>query len=162
MKLKIHILIFSFMLFGMVAFAQHTVSGTVTDSDGAPLIGVNILEQGTTNGSVTDFDGNFSIETASSDATLLLSYTGFEEQTVALNGRSILNLTMTEGVALDEVVVTALGISREKKSLTYATQSVNTAELSQAREINVINSLQGKVAGLSISPSGAGVGGASG
>ena len=95
--------------------AQRTVSGKVTDANGESLIGVNILEAGTSNGTVTDFDGNYSID-VSDGATLTFSYTGYAEQSVVVGARSVIDLTLAEGVALDEVVVTALGISREKKA----------------------------------------------
>ena len=158
MKQKIFLILISLTLVSFVAYSQHSVSGSVVDENGDPLIGVNILEVGTTNGTVSDFEGNFSMQVASGESSLVFSYTGFQEQTIALGGQSTLNVTLAQGVALGEVVVTALGITREKKSLTYSSQSVDTDELSQARELNVVNSLQGKVAGLSVSPSGSGVG----
>ncbi|MBX2816714.1 MAG: SusC/RagA family TonB-linked outer membrane protein, partial [Saprospiraceae bacterium] len=148
--------------FCLVAAAwSQTVSGTITDESGEPLIGVNILEKGTANGTVSDLDGSYSLNLASADAILVFSYTGYANQEVSTNGQSVVNVSMAEGVNIDEVVVTALGISREKKSLTYSAQNVNTEELGQARELNVVNSLSGKVAGISISPGGNGVGSAS-
>ena len=143
-----------------MVLAQRTVSGKVIDVDGEALIGVNILETGTSNGTVTDFDGNYSLS-VSDGASLTFSYTGYAEQSITVGAQSIINLTLEEGVALDEVVVTALGISREKKALSYSAQNVATEELSQARELNVVNSLSGKVAGISIARSGGGVGSAS-
>ncbi len=133
----------------------------MTDPQGTPLIGVNIIEQGTSNGTVTDFDGNFDLEVAGPNAVLEFSYTGYQTQQVSIDNRTSLAVTLQEGVSLQEVVVTSLGITREKKSLTYSAQNVSTEELSQARELNVVNSLSGKVAGLSITRSGAGVGAAS-
>ncbi len=140
--------------------AQHSVSGVVIDPDGEPLIGVNVLEVNTTNGTITDLDGSYSLNVAEG-ASLVFSFTGYEAQTIAVGSQSKIDVQLSEGVALQEIVVTALGISREKKALTYAAQSVNTEDLALSRELNVINSLSGKVAGLSISPSGSGVGGAS-
>ena len=138
--------------------AQQTVSGIVSDVDGVPLIGVNVLEAGTANGTITDVDGSYSL-TVADGASLEFSYTGFATQTIETSAYSgAINVTLEEGVALDEVVVTALGISREKKALSYSAQNVATEELSQARDLNVINSLSGKVAGISIARSGAGVG----
>lgn len=137
--------------------AQQNVTGTVTDSDGEALIGVNVLVQGTSTGTVTDLDGRYSLSVPSG-SSLVFTYTGFAEKTVEVGSQSVVDVVLEEGVALNEVVVTALGISREKKSLTYAAQNVETEQLAQAREANVINSLSGKVAGLSISPSGNGVG----
>ena len=153
------LLLFLCMSTSMV-LAQRTVSGKVIDTDGEPLIGVNILEAGTSNGTVTDFDGNYSLS-VSDGAILSFSYTGYVEQSVVVGARSVIDLTLEEGVALDEVVVTALGISREKKALSYSAQNVGTEELSQARELNVVNSLSGKVAGISVARSSGGVGSAS-
>ncbi|MEM1324831.1 MAG: SusC/RagA family TonB-linked outer membrane protein [Bacteroidota bacterium] len=140
--------------------AQQTVSGQVTDPGGSALIGVSVVEVGTSNGTVSDLNGNYSI-TVQDGASLQFSYTGYETTSVEIGNQSTINIALSEGVALDEVVVTALGISREKKNITYAAQNVATEELSQARELNVVNSLAGKVAGLTVSQSGAGVGSAS-
>ena len=140
--------------------AQRTVSGVVSEADGQPLIGVNVLEVGTSNGTISDLDGSYSLSVADG-ASLVFSFTGFDSQTIAVGSQSVINLTLQAGVALQEVVVTALGISREKKSLTYSAQTVNTDDLALARDLNVVNSLSGKVAGISVSPSGSGVGGAS-
>lgn len=154
-----------FTLFGLLsvigAFAQVAVEGTVTDTEGEPLIGVNILEEGTNNGSATDLDGTYTINVASADATLIFSYTGYTSQTVSVDGRNTIDVVLTSGVELNELVVTALGISREKKSLTYSAQNVKAEELAQARTTNIVNNLSGKVAGLSITPSGSGVGASS-
>lgn len=159
---KTYLLTMMFGLMGaVVALAQTTVIGTVTDSDGEPLIGVNILEVGTNNGAATDFDGKYSINVTSADASLKFSYTGYSSQDVPIDGRNTIDVILAEGVAIDEVVVTALGISREKKSLTYSAQSVGTQTLKEARELNVLNSLSGKVAGISVTQSSEGVGGAS-
>lgn len=153
--------LFTMLLFCLLSMsmlmAQQTVSGKITDPDGGALIGVSVIEAGTANGTVTDLDGNYSIR-VQDGASLRFSYTGFEPATVEIGNLSIIDVSLAEGVALDEVVVTALGISREKKNITYAAQNVSTEELSQARELNVVNSLAGKVAGLTISQSGGGVG----
>jgi TonB-linked SusC/RagA family outer membrane protein len=137
--------------------AQQTVSGQVTDPNGNALIGVSVLEVGTSSGTVTDLNGNYSLR-VQEGGSLQFSYTGYETTTVEVGNQSTIDLSMREGVALDEVVVTALGISRDKKNITYAAQNVATEEITQARELNVINSLAGKVAGLTISQSGGGVG----
>ncbi len=152
-----------FLTFMLVIFAlatgwsQITVSGTVTSSEGEALFGVNILEKGTSNGTVTDFDGKYSVRVAE-DATLRFSLTGFENQEVAVGGRSMIDVVMVEGVQLDEVVVTALGISREKKALGYAITEVDGSEIAEAKESNVMNQLAGRVAGVVITQSTAGPG----
>ena len=90
-------------------YAQ-TITGTVTDNNGIPLTGVNVIEQGTNNGAATDFDGNYSINVSNSNGTLVFSSIGFATQEVAINGRSNINVSMVEDASqLDEVVVTALG-----------------------------------------------------
>jgi hypothetical protein len=108
--MKNHLLCFLFLLLGsMTALAQKRVSGNVTGSDGFPLIGVAILEAGTDNGTSSDIEGNYTLD-ISDGATLNFSYTGFASQSIVVGGQSILDVVLQEGLALDEVVVTALGI----------------------------------------------------
>ncbi|KJD31172.1 membrane protein [Tamlana nanhaiensis] len=143
--------------------AQTTVTGTVTDAgNGLPLPGASILVKGTTNGVSTDFDGNYSIDISQSTATLVVSYVGYASKEVVFTGQTSINVILAEDAEqLNEIVVTALGIKREKKSLTYSAQTVSTEELSEARSLNVANSLSGKVAGLNFSTSSSGVGSSS-
>nr|WP_321452635.1 SusC/RagA family TonB-linked outer membrane protein [uncultured Carboxylicivirga sp.] len=139
-----------------------TVTGRVLDSNGEPLIGVSIVIEGTTQGVITDLDGNYSIVVPSEESVLLFSFIGFNAERVAVAGQSSINITLIEDVTeLEGVVVTALGIKREKKALTYSQQTVSTDELSEARSLNVANSLSGKVAGLNFSTTGGGVGSSS-
>ena len=138
---------------------SQTITGTVSDEDGETLIGVNILEKGTTNGTVSDIDGNYSLAVSGSDAVLVFSYTGFTAQEVAVAGRTAIDVSLLEGLAFDEVVVTALGIEREQSSLTFAQQTVDGTELLQARDINFLNSLSGRAAGVEIKKSASGPGG---
>ncbi|SHF58192.1 TonB-linked outer membrane protein, SusC/RagA family [Arenibacter palladensis] len=126
------------------------VSGTVVDEFGVPLPGASIVEQGTTNGVVSDFDGNFSFEVANSNATLTISYIGFEEQRVPLNGNSVINVTMQSTAStLDEVVLVGYGAVK-KKDLTGAISQVDAAALSDQSTNSVTDVLRGNVAGLSI------------
>lgn len=145
------------------AALQSTVSGTVTDDKGMPLPGASVVVKGTQNGTTTDFDGNFSIEVKDAAAVLVISYLGFETQEVAVNGQSSLSIQLvTSTNNLDEVVVTALGVKRQKKSLTYSTQNVDVDGIDEVRPPqNLVNSLAGKVAGLSIVRTGTGVSGQS-
>ncbi len=155
-----NLLILSFvMLYG---FSQaQSISGTVLDENG-PLPGATVLVKGTSTGTTTDFDGNYSINEVGTDATLVISFVGYATQEVAVAGKLTINIILVEDSSqLDEVVVTALGIKRQKKSLTYATQKVSTEEISKARPLNVVNSLSGKVAGISVTRSGSGVAGSS-
>ncbi|MGS2763983.1 SusC/RagA family TonB-linked outer membrane protein [Sinomicrobium sp. M5D2P9] len=135
-------------------FAQHEVSGKVTDTDGVPLGGVNISVAGSTYGTVADFDGLFTITTGSPQDSLVFSYIGFKTRTVPVAGKDHLEVVLAEDTEeLKEVVVTALGIKKETKALGYAVQEVKGETMVKAREPNVINSLTGKVAGLVINNS---------
>lgn len=139
-------------------FAQSTVTGKVSNPAGEGMVGVTVAVQGTNAGALTGADGTFRVSVAS-DGVLIFSFLGYQTQEVAVNGRSTINVTLIEqDLATDEVIITALGIQRETKALTYAAQNVNTEEIAKARSLNVAENLQGKVAGLSISPSGSGVG----
>ena len=144
-----------FLVFGHAIIAQ-TVSGTVTASeDGMPLPGVSVVLKGTTTGVSTDFDGNYSINVTSQDGILVFSYLGFETSEVNLNGQTSINIAMNPGTqALDEVVVTALGIKREQKSLGYSVEEVAAEELTRVAQENVLNSLSGKVAGVTLNTTG--------
>ncbi len=138
------------VLIVQVTFAQEkTISGSVTDEAGLPLPGVNIIIQGTSTGTQSDFDGNYSIE-ASVGQTLVFSYVGFETQERTVGAQNTINVTMPAGTALSEVVVTALGVSREKQSLGYATQEVEGEDISAVKTSNFTNALSGKVSGLQI------------
>lgn len=147
------------VLIVQLSFAQEkTISGTVADDTGLPLPGVNIIIKGTSTGTQSDFDGNYTVDAAVGQ-TLVYSYVGFETQEIAVGASNKINVTMQSGSALDEVVVTALGISREKKSLGYSTQQVTGEELNQTRPSSALNSLSGKVAGITISSPSGGLGG---
>lgn len=138
--------------------AQMKVSGVITGEDGIPLIGVNVFEVGTSNGTITDFDGKYEL-TVQEAAKLQFSFTGYESVTMAVEGRTEISFVMNEGVALDEVVVTALGIERDKKALAYSVTEVSAENFAKAREINVLNSLSGRVAGVNVSGTATGAGG---
>lgn len=128
------------------------ISGRVMDSTGEPLIGVNILVKGTNKGTTTDFEGRFSINDIDDQAVLVLSYIGYQSQEVAIDGQSSLTIIMREDAqTLDEVVVTALGITREKKALGYSVGEVDGEDLNTTPQVGVLNSMQGKVAGVQIS-----------
>ncbi|MDP2686716.1 MAG: SusC/RagA family TonB-linked outer membrane protein [Aequorivita sp.] len=133
-----------------LTFAQEkTISGTVADDTGLPLPGVNIIIQGTSTGTQSDFDGNYTIDAAVGQ-TLVYSYVGFETQEITVGASNSIDVTMQAGSVLDEVVVTALGVSREKQSLGYSTQQVAGEDLATVKTNNFTNGLSGKVAGLQI------------
>ena len=132
-----------------------TISGTITDSDGNPLPGASIFEDGTSNGTVSDFDGKYTIELENDDAVLKVSFIGFvtEELTVGSSDNMDFSL-IVEDSFLNEIVVTALGISREKKSLGYAVTEVSGNNVNTIKDNNLASSLSGKVAGLQVNNSG--------
>ena len=139
---------------------QTQIKGVVLDNNGQPLPGANVLEKGSSNGTQTDFDGNFSLNVGDQNATLVVSYIGFTSQEVSLDGQINITITLEESATgLEEVVVTALGIKREKKSLGYSSQEVKAEELTKATDPNLLNNLSGKVAGLQITNGSSTVGG---
>ena len=145
------------LCFGTTAFAQNIVTGTVEDADG-PLIGASVLVKGTTVGTITDFDGNFSIEANVGDQ-LEFSYMGYSSQTITVTGNTI-NVTMSENTeVLSEVVVTAMGIKRDRKALGYEVGEMKGADLTKAGDPNVATAMAGRVAGLVVQET---AGGASG
>ena len=139
---------------------QRTIKGTVSDEYGEPLIGVSVLVQGTTTGTITDIDGNYTLEILNDEAVLEFSYIGYQK--ISLRVASSFNIIMKEDAQqLNEVVVTAMGIERKEKSLTYATQQVKGDELMKVQDANFVNALSGKASGVTITPSAGGAGGAS-
>lgn len=136
------------------------IIGTVKDKSGELIIGANVIVKGTTNGVITDLNGSFSIAVPADHATLQISYIGYKPLDVAVNGRNRIDVVLSSSIEeLDEVVVTAMGIRREKKALGYAMQEIKTENLIENRSESVSNMLQGKVAGVQISQSGTGMGG---
>jgi TonB-linked SusC/RagA family outer membrane protein len=146
-------LAFSIILMAGMAHAQErVVSGTVTSpEDGTPIPGVNVVLKGTTNGTVTDANGAYQLNVPSSGGTLVFSFIGFQTTEVSIGDRSTIDAALESDVTqLSEVVVTALGLSREKASLGYATQEVSGDAVTTVKDVNFMNSLSGKIAGVSI------------
>ena len=138
-----------------------TVTGQVVDETGEPVIGASVVVEGTTNGTITDFDGKYTLE-ADANSILVFSYLSMKTIEEPVNGRTKIDVTMvSDAEALDEVVVTAMGIKRESKTLTYSAQTVGGKDLNEIKNVNMINSLQGKSAGLQITPNSTGAGGSS-
>ncbi|HEV7348978.1 SusC/RagA family TonB-linked outer membrane protein [Telluribacter sp.] len=150
------------LLFSTVLLAQTRVTGKVTnEKDNQPLPGVSILVKGTNVGTTSNSEGTYEIN-APSGATLVFSFIGYTTQEVAVNNRSTINLSLSESsTALNEVVVTALGIRKESKKLGYATSTVSSEQITVNRTPNFINTLQGKIAGVNITSLGTGPGGSS-
>lgn len=160
-------LIFGGLFFGLEAEAQNqgTITGTITGgTDGETLPGVNIVVSDTERGTTTDAEGNYQIRIQPGTYTLQASFVGYatkaKEVTVSAGETTTLNFALepTE-VALEDVVVTALGVEREERSLSYSQQEVDGADVAEARELNVANSLSGQVAGIQVNQAATGVGG---
>ncbi|MCB9037877.1 MAG: SusC/RagA family TonB-linked outer membrane protein [Lewinellaceae bacterium] len=140
------------ILLSLVAQAQvKTISGTVVDAkDALPLIGVNVAVKGQQRGAVTDSDGKYALEASAGDS-LLFSYIGYSSQSIVVGGEDIVDVVLAEeGALLDQVVVTALSIEREKEKVGYSVSQVDAPSLLRTRELNVVNALSGKVAGLQV------------
>ena len=146
-----------------VAFAQRTITGRVTKTtDNTPLAGVTVLVKGTTTGITTDINGRYSIPVPNNETILQFSFIGLTQKEVTVGTQTTIDVALEEAVKqMNEVVVTALGIKRESKSLGYSATSVTTDELLTNKSANMMSSLEGKVAGLNITLPASGVGGSS-
>ena len=143
-------------VFCFVAYAQKTVTGTVKDATGEPMIGVSIIVDGTMNGGVSDFDGNFSIKDVPENGVLKISYIGYRDQKVSVAGKNSINITMEEdAAALDEVVVVGYG-TMKKKDLTGSVASVKTDDLQKVAGANALAAMQAKVPGVDLQQSNGG------
>lgn len=132
-------------------FLQQSVRGTVTDQNNQPLPGASILEKGTNNGVSTNFDGEFSINLSNPNAVLVVSFMGYAEQEISVSNNNELSIVLKELTSgLDEVVITALGMKREKKALGYAVGEVDGEKVNLVPQENVLGGLSGKVSGLDI------------
>lgn len=141
--------------------AQKAITGTVTDEGGEPLIGANVTVKGSEGlGTITEFDGTYSISANEGDV-IKVTYTGYTDAEQTVGASSTLDFTLAEGVLLENVVVTALNISRDEKSIGYAVETVDGDEITQARESNLVNALSGRVAGAQITSSSGAVGSSS-
>ncbi len=154
------ILTFILFAFSGMADAQSDLKGKITDDSGAPLPGVTVLVKGTSNGTVTNFDGEYTLTSVNNGDVIVYSFIGMMTQEIAYTGQATLDVQLqTDTQALDEVVVTALGIQRDKKTLTYSSQQVTGDEMMKARDMNFMTGLSGKTAGLEIRKSTSGAGG---
>ena len=141
------------VLFGMAmgnfAYAQRTVTGTVIDTGGEPLIGANVSVVGTSAGTVTDIDGTYSLRVPDGGTQILFSYTGYADQTLEIGSGNVINVTMAEGEILEELVVIGYGTAKQKE-ITGAITSVKEEDFNKGNITNPVELLQGKVAGLTI------------
>jgi TonB-linked SusC/RagA family outer membrane protein len=147
----------AFLLFAFSAMQAQSVqiTGNVTSADdGSPLPGVSVVVKGTTVGTVTDFNGDYVLAVPQNATTMVFSFVGMKTQEVAISGQTTINIALvSDALDLDEVVVTAIGIKKETKALGYSVQSVGAEEIQNSNNVNVINSLSGKVAGVQITSS---------
>lgn len=152
MRKQLLLLLFSLM--AVVGYAR-TVTGVVTSqSDQLPVIGATVMIDGTTTGTATDFDGKFTIDAKDTDV-LVFSYVGMNTEKVKVGSQNVINVVLKENSqVLDEVVVTAMGQTQEKKKLNFAVQSLDADDVTAGQSANFANSLQGKVAGLQVSTGG--------
>jgi TonB-linked SusC/RagA family outer membrane protein len=153
MKHKLHVLVMLLCVSVVSAKAQdRRVTGTVLSSeDNSEVPGVNVVVKGTTIGTITDMDGKYAIDVPSSESILVFSYIGLTSEEIAVGSSSVIDVTMVPDLQeLTEIVVTAMGLEKEKRALNYATQNVDNDVITQSQQQNLANSLQGKVAGLSI------------
>ncbi|TAF95898.1 MAG: SusC/RagA family TonB-linked outer membrane protein [Cytophagia bacterium] len=155
------VLLFALLAFQVSVWAQTRVSGSVTDNAKQPLAGVSVLVKGTTTGTSTDGSGNYSLNVPS-NSTLVFSFIGYGSKDVIVGNQSKINVSLSESAeALQEVVVTALGIKKETKTLGYATATLSPDQINVNRQPNFMNALQGKMAGVQISSLGTGPAGTS-
>lgn len=144
-------LVLTMVLFCLgITMAQRTVTGTVTDDTGETLIGASVLVKGSTTGTVTDIDGTYSLDIPSGDQTLVFSYTGYATKEVITSASNVIDVTMSEGLELTEVVVTGLGIRKEKKALGYGVSTISNDQIAGKAEGDVARILRGKATGVDI------------
>ena len=154
------LLMFLTIVFLSSSLDAQTVTGTVLAQDNTPIVGASVVEDGTTNGTVTDFNGVFTLTLTSTPADLTVTYVGYAPAKAHYDGsQPTFHFQLLEGAELGEVVVTALGISREKRGLSYSVEEVKAAELITVKDANFINSIAGKTAGVVVQHTGGGLGG---
>mgnify|MGYP003671000035 CR=1 FL=1 len=156
MKISNVILTISFLLFQSILFSQSnsTISGTVTDTGNQPLPGASIVLKGTTTGTQTDFDGNFILDKIPSNGILVVSYVGYTTKEVPISNQQQITISLQEDAqALDEVVVVGYG-TQKKADLTGAITTIKSEDIEKTPNSNVMQSLQGKVAGLQVTSTG--------
>ena len=153
----------STLFFAVTVFAQGgiQISGTVIDDFDEPLIGANVMVKGTSIGINTDLDGKFSFSVPNRESVLIISYIGFTTQEITIGSQTTFNIRLAEGMQMEEIVVTALGIRRQAKALSYAAAEVSGENIGKTSDLNVMNSLSGRVAGVLVTNEGTGIAGSS-
>jgi TonB-linked SusC/RagA family outer membrane protein len=156
-------LLMTFAWFGLISFAQINVSGVVTDAlNGEPLPGASVIIDGTTTGTITDMDGKYSISVNSENDVLVFQFIGYVQEKITVGNKTTINLQLVQDVTeLGDIVITALGIRREKKALGYSVQDISGDVVTETNPANVVSALTGKVAGVQITTSSGQVGSSS-
>ena len=148
--------------FGFQTLSAQSISGQVTDPEGQALVGASVVVKGTQSGALTDGNGRYTISLPANADSLIFSYIGYATTRVGIDGRTTIDVSMAEEVtSTDEVVITALGIERDQKTLGYAAQEIDAQVLTEAREPNFVNGLAGRIAGVNITQGASGVGSSS-
>jgi TonB-linked SusC/RagA family outer membrane protein len=156
--MKVHLLLWLFLL-PIISHAQTVITGTVTESDGTPLIGASVVVKGTTKSVAADIDGKFTLSGVTPGQVLVVSFLGYAAKEITVGNETVFNIVLDNAtIALEQVVVTALGIKRAEKALSYNVQQVSNEELTTVKDASFMNALVGKVAGLAINSSAAGPG----
>lgn len=148
------------LLCSFIGAAQISITGKVSDNAGDPIAFANVTERGTQNGTTTDSNGNYTL-TVADNAILVVSFIGYQTAVIQIKNESIINITLKEGDALDEIIVTALGVKRQERELGYAVQTLDSEQVQEVKSVNFIDNLQGKVAGITVTPGATGVGSSS-
>ena len=150
---KLSLIAFAFMLTVGFAFGQRTIDGNVTDAEGIALIGANITVKGMSVGTITDIDGNFTLSVPDGSSDIVVSYTGYTTQEINIESLTSVVVILAEGQFLDEVVVTAVGLEANRRSIGYSVQNVDAEDILDSKETNIVNALSGKVAGVQVTSS---------
>jgi TonB-linked SusC/RagA family outer membrane protein len=148
------------LLCSCIGAAQISIVGKISDTAGAPIAFANLAERGTQNGTTTDVNGIYKLIVAD-NAVLVISYIGYRTATVPVQNEVVINVTLEEGDSLNEIVVTALGVRRQERELGYAVQTLNSDQIQKVKSVNLIDNLQGKIAGITVTPGATGVGSSS-
>ena len=154
------ITLFMLLLCGFIGAAQISITGIISDTAGDPIAFANVTERGTSNGTTTDVNGFYSL-TVANDGILVCSYIGYQTAIIPVGDEVIMNLTLEEGDQLETVVVTALGVKRNERELGYAVQTLDSEQIQEVKSVNLVDNLQGKIAGITVTPGATGVGASS-
>ncbi|MEO6133117.1 MAG: carboxypeptidase-like regulatory domain-containing protein, partial [Saprospiraceae bacterium] len=146
------------ILFVDSSFAQRIITGKITNSEGEPLIGANILVKDTSIGTIADEDGMYRLDIPASATTMVVSYTGFDTREITLGTDNLVDVGLTEGLLMEEILITAFGIDRNARDISYSNQTVKSEELLSTPNKNALEALRGKVAGVRISEGSGSVG----